>query len=73
MTNMKLMKSTMAFVAVASIALMATGCKGRTTDNVVPNGDTIEVTVGEAVEEVPDSMNHDAEAVTLPDAIEVPE
>ncbi len=63
----------MAFAAVAAIALMATGCKGRTTDNVVPSGDTIEVTIGEVAEEVPDSMNHDAEAVTLPDAIEVPE
>ncbi|MDE5881251.1 MAG: hypothetical protein K2J78_06400 [Muribaculaceae bacterium] len=70
---MKLMKSTMAFAAVAAIALMATGCKGRTTDNVVTSGDTIEVNIGEVAAEVPDSMNHDAEVVTLPDSIEVPE
>lgn len=73
---MKLIKSIPILAAVAILALTATACKGRTTENVEPNGETIEVnpmqpTVEESI--VPDSMNHDAEAVTLPDAIEVPE
>lgn len=62
--------------AAALFVLAATACKGRTTENVEPNGDTIEVnpmqpTATDSV--AADSMNHDAEAVTLPDAIEVPE
>lgn len=67
------MKSFAALAIVAAIAMTATGCKGRTTDNVEPTGDTVEVNPMAPESEVPDSMNHDAEAVTLPDDIEVPE
>lgn len=67
------MKIIPSFAAAALIVLIATGCKGRTTDNVEPTGDTIEV-IPFGEENAPaDSMNHDDEAVTLPDAIEVPE
>lgn len=68
--------------AIAGAILMtfaATSCKGRTTANVEPTGETIEVNPVEPAEAdsaqpaEADSMNHDAEAVTLPDAIEVPE
>lgn len=57
----------------AAIAVAATACKGRTMENVQPTGDTVEVTPLEPAEATPDVMNHDAEAVTLPDSIEVPE
>lgn len=69
----KLMKSLPLLALAAGIALTATGCKGRTTDNVQPTGDTVEVTPLEPATDAQDQMNHDAEAVTLPDSIEVPE
>lgn len=68
---MKTIKSLTILAAVAILSLGATGCKGRTNDNVVPTGDTVEVTPVQPAET--DSMNHDAEAVTLPDAVEVPD
>lgn len=68
---MKPIKSLSA-LAVVVLAIMATSCKGRTINNVEPTGDTVEVVISES-SEAADSMNHDAEAVTLPDSIEVPE
>lgn len=62
------------FAAPASLAVMIIGftaCAGRTNDNVRSTGETIEVNPVQPAEI--DSMNHDAEAVTLPDSIEVPE
>ena len=47
------------------------GCKGRTTDNVEPTGDTIEVVI-----DAPDTAevaNYDHQVVTLPDSIPVPD
>ena len=38
---------------IASLASVFTACKGRTIDNVVPTGDTIEVVI---IQEVPDSI-----------------
>ena len=42
------MKRTGLFLALAGMLFMLTtsGCKGRTLDNVVPNGDTVEVDPG---------------------------
>lgn len=42
------MKRTGLFLALAGMLfiLTASGCKGRTLDNVVPNGDTVEVDPG---------------------------
>lgn len=70
------MKSISSLAAAAAIVLAVTSCKGRTMENAVPTGDTIEVNpMGEtgADGNSLDSMNHDSEAVTLPDAIEVPD
>lgn len=72
----KLIKSLPVLAIVTAIAFMATACKGRTSDNVQATGDTVEVNPLEQADELAtetDSMNHDAEAVTLPDSIEVPE
>ena len=57
--------------AAVVMIMAATSCTGRTNDNVEPTGETIEVNPMQPAEA--DSMNHDAEAVTLPDSIEVPE
>lgn len=68
---MKTIKSFSILAAAALLSLGAVACKGRTNDNVEPTGDTVEVNPLQPAET--DSMNHDAEAVTLPDAVEVPE
>lgn len=58
-------------MAIAMLATGLTGCKGRTTDNVEPTGDTIEVVI-----DAPDTAevaNYDHQVVTLPDSIPVPD
>lgn len=68
---MKLMKTIPVISGAILTSLALVSCAGRTNDNVEPTGETIEVNPVAPSET--DSMNHDAEAVTLPDAIEVPE
>lgn len=68
----KTLKTTGFLAAVTLIALGATGCKGRTNDNVVPTGDTVEVNIATPEENAP-VANYDDQAVTLPDSIAVPD
>lgn len=57
----KLKKLTVIFSAAtvfSAIALMLTGCQGRTLDNVEPNGDTVEVKIKGDNEEPADTVLH---------------
>lgn len=71
MSTSKMFKYLSLFAVVTLLTIGATACKGRTNDNMVPTGDTVEVTPVPPAET--DSMNHDAEVMILPDSIPVPD
>lgn len=67
------MKSTvlswLATIAVSASALLFSQCKGRTTDNVIPNGETAEVVIDSTeviVSELPDSVSNPADSTPEP-------
>ncbi len=53
-------------IPVALLLLSLGACKGRTTDNMVPTGDTVEVVIAQPVQ-APDSVEMAEPA--LPDSI----
>lgn len=48
-------RKTILLVASACILLLG-GCKGRTADNMVPNGDTVEVIINNSYENQTDTI-----------------